>query len=141
MISIDDCRDGEHAGVREDVEVDGRIASLGNCNWNGGARLVAAKSYRLHRTADVCHERVHAGQGITLRALLGWLKLLRRRSRSPQLVPCRARRPTSITGQGDRRINSSAIGPTRMLQGCSLWWEPNTRRAALSNDRSNSVST
>ena len=86
----------------------------------GGARLVAAKSYRLHRTADVCHERVHAGQGITLGALLGWLKLLRRRSRSPQLVPCRARRPTSITGQGDRRINFSAIGPTRMLQACSL---------------------
>jgi hypothetical protein len=42
--------------------------------------------------------------------------------RSTQSVPCcGAGRPTSITGQGDRRISASAIGPMRMLQDCSLW--------------------
>ena len=42
------------------------------------------------------------------------------RLRSSQLVMLRDRRPTSITGQGDRRINSSATGPRRMLHACSL---------------------
>jgi hypothetical protein len=69
MISIDDCRDGEHAGVREDLEVDGRIASVGNHNRNGGAHLVAAKSYRLHRTADVCHERVETALVVHIEAV------------------------------------------------------------------------
>jgi hypothetical protein len=60
MISIDDCRDGEYAGVRQDLEVDRGISPLGNRNWNCGTHLVPVKSYRLPRTADVCHERVES---------------------------------------------------------------------------------
>ena len=60
MISIDDRRDGEYAGVRQDLEIDRSISRLGNRNRNRGTHFVSVKSYRLHRTAYVCHERVES---------------------------------------------------------------------------------
>lgn len=101
VISIDDCRDGEYAGVREDVKVDGGIASLGNRNRKGGTHLMAAKSHRLHRTADVCHERMEAALVVHIKAV------------APK--PCEKPEQPTENRDGRRTGRSRLVGTHRRL--------------------------
>ena len=52
MIGIGDDGDGEHAGVREDLKVDGGVAPFTNPDWNCSVDLVPAKCCGLRRTAN-----------------------------------------------------------------------------------------
>ena len=61
MIRIDDDGDGEHAGVRQDLEVDGYVSAFADCDRNGRADLVSAECYRLGGTADMRHQRMESG--------------------------------------------------------------------------------
>ena len=61
MIRIDDHGDGEHAGVRQDLEVDGYVSAFADCGRNGRADLVSAECYRLGGTADMRHQRMESG--------------------------------------------------------------------------------
>ena len=60
MIRVDNHGDREHAGVREDLQVDGHISTLANSGRYSCADLVPAERYRLGGTADMRDKRVES---------------------------------------------------------------------------------
>jgi hypothetical protein len=60
VIRVDDHRDGEHAGVRENLKVDGHLPTLPNPNRYSCADFVPAEGYRLGGTADMRDKRVES---------------------------------------------------------------------------------
>jgi hypothetical protein len=60
MIRIDDHRNREHIGVRENLEVNGHVPALADSDRNRSCDLVPAKHHWLDRTADVRYERVES---------------------------------------------------------------------------------
>jgi hypothetical protein len=58
MIRINDRNHGEHAGVRQDVEVNGCISAFGDGDWYSCADWMSAKDHQLCRAADMRDERV-----------------------------------------------------------------------------------
>ena len=59
-IRINDDRNGQHAGVRESLEVDSHASALPHSDRDGCVHLAPAKHDRLDRSADVCYERVES---------------------------------------------------------------------------------
>jgi hypothetical protein len=69
VIRVDDHRDGECAGVREDFKVDGHVSTLGNPNRNGRGDLVPAKHHRLCGTANMRHQRMESALVVHVEAV------------------------------------------------------------------------